>query len=269
MKVFLVPFGSYKVGESRDEDFVAFPDDVPEALTGEAVEIESAVWDFDQLMLAAQGAGIVNPDIWMLDQEGDMKPIIVANLVKDYPAAAEYIQQAMGVSVNIQGGDATLDEAFDANVRRWNNAPPHLLNLRKRVFSRIQRDAYAKGFGFFNTKSEIAAAAERIESVSAQQVQAFLLGHEQTDSDDDPIRKVLGLGEQVQTYQSQHGCIQEISEFAKRSWTRTYLTPLGEENGRMLILWEEVYTYQSHHGVVGLEPEVWAMLLKVDLKEVE
>ena len=39
MKIFLVPFGSYKLGESRDQDFVAFPDDAPEALVREAVGI--------------------------------------------------------------------------------------------------------------------------------------------------------------------------------------------------------------------------------------
>ena len=274
MKIFLVPFGSYKVGESRDEDFVAFLDSAPEVLTREAMEVEmySVAWNRDELVSAAQSAGISNPDIWIFNQEGDMKPIIVANLVKDYPEAAEYIQQAMGLSVNIKGGDTVLGEAFEINVKRWSEAPPHLPNLRKRVFSRIQRDGYAQGLGFFNTKSGIARAAERLEGVSAGQVQAFLFGHEQTTDPTNkcPIREVLGLSEHVPTYKSRHGCIRELPEFGEpRRPNRTYLTPLAEKNGKVFVLWEEVYTYDSHHGVVELEPEVWAMLLNVDLKEVE
>lgn len=272
MKIRLVPFGSYKVGESRDQDFVAFPSvGLPEVLLREAVEVEtySGIWNLDKLTSAAQSAGIVNPDIWIFDQEGDMKPIIVANLVKDYPDAAEYIQQAMGMSVNIHGGDAALGEALDVNVRRWNDAPPHLPNLRKRVFSRIQRDAYAHGLGFFNTKSEIAGAAETLRNVPAHYTKAFLSGEQQTDPDEPPIRELLKSGEQIPTYKSQHGCLQELPELAEWRANRTYLTPVGEEGGKVFILLEEVYTYRSTHGVVELEREVWNMLLSIDLREVD
>lgn len=269
MKVLLVPFGSFKVGESHDEDFVVFPEDAPQALFPGSVLVEECYdWGLENLIYAAKAAGFHNPDIWTFNQEGAMKPIIVANLVKDYPLAAEYIQLTMRLQVNIQGGDAELLNALEENVRRWQDAPPHLLNIRKRVFSSVQQAAYVQGFGFVNTKSEVAGAAQKLFQLPGGSMRRFLMGNE-IDPDEISMREIYGLGGVVVAYKSQHGCICELPDFSGMSPWRTYLTPMQEIEGKVFVLWEEVYTNSTRHGVVELEIEVWQMLLKLDLKEME
>ena len=267
MKVFLVPFGSYIKGESRDDDFVAFPDNAPEVLTHKSTIVHVDQLDIVKLMAVAKETGISNPDIWMFNQEGNMKPIIVANLVKDYPDAARYIQCIMELDVDINGGDANLLNAMQINVQRWDYATPHLPNLRKRLFSRIQLDSYKKGIGFFNTKSEISKAANQLGTTTASQVKDFLIGNNMA-SDADSIRGILGLSKQIATYKSKNGCIAELSNLKKHNTNRTYLTPMYKVNGKVIILWEEVYTYDTHYGDIELETEVWEMLISIDLEEV-
>jgi len=270
MKVILLPFGSYLVGESRDQDFVAFHFDqtLVELLddSTKCVEVEAEHWNTTSVSMGAKKAGFPDPDIWMSDQVGDMKPIIVANLVKDYPRAAGYVQMVMGCCVTLQGGDTVLKEALDANVRRWCEGIPHLPNLRKRAFSRIQRDAYVQGLGFFNTKSEIAQAAEALQLANFSDALAFLTGHDAPGwNEPDPIYKMIG----VLTYQSEHGCILSIPDLEERDAWRMYLTPIESRDGRVCVFWEEIYTYKSSSGVIEIEKETWSMLLSIDLKEVQ
>jgi len=168
MKVILLPFGSYLVGESRDQDFVAF--------------------HFDQ----------------------------------------------------------TLVELLDD--------------------SRIQRDAYVQGLGFFNTKSEIAQAAEALQLANFSDALAFLTGQNAPGwNEPDPIYKMIG----VLTYQSKHGCILSVPGMGKRDAGRMYLTPIESRDGRVCVFWEEIYTYKSSSGVIEIEKETWSMLLSIDLKEVQ
>ncbi len=282
MKVILLPFGSYLVkGESRDQDFVAFPFD--QTLAGlldptKYIYVE-ADWNTEGVSMGAQKVGFPDPDIWMSDQVGDMKPIIVANLVKDYPEAAGYIQKAMGGHVNIQGGDVALKEALDANVRRWKEGVPHTPNIRKRVFSRIQRDAYAQGLGFFNTKSEIAQAAVALQFVGdSTGLCDFLTGKNvepwyDRPSDPKSLSKVISSlvsgQENVHSYQSEHGRISDLPCLEGRIPWRAYLTPIETRGKKVCVFWEEIYTYQSFSGMVEIEEEIWSMLLNIDLKEVK
>lgn len=285
MKVILLPFGSYLVKESRDQDFVAFHFDqtLVELLddSTKCVEVEAEHWNTESVSTGAKEAGFPDPDIWMSDQAGEMKPIIVANLVKDYPKAAGYIQKVMGQSVNLQGEDIVLKEALDANVRRWNEGMPHMPNLRKRVFSHIQRDAYVQGLGFFNTKSEIAKAAKLLQLVGdtgdVSDLSDFLTGRNvepwyDRPSDPKSLSKVIALvsgQENVHSYQSEYGCILSVPGMEKRDAGRMYLTPVESRDGKTLVFWEEVYTYQTVSGTIEIEKETWSMLLSIDLKEVQ
>lgn len=280
MQVVLVPFGSYVVEESRDQDFVAFPLDAPDvfreanlALMVEvdlSLTVEAEQLDRYLLTRAAKEAGQENPDIWIFNQEGDMKPIIVANLVKDYPEAADYVQRTMGLNINIQGGDEILEKALEDNVRRWREALPHLPNLRKLVFARVQQESYKAGMGFFNTKSEIAEAAANLHSpyLCKELVEQFFTDGE-TDPDLGKVYEVIlnwTLSKPISTYKSKYGCIGELTEFARLSLNRAYFTIVGEEKEMVYIFWEVVYTYQTVHGVVAIEREVWNKLLELDLE---
>jgi hypothetical protein len=197
-----------------------------------------------------------------------MKPIILANLCKDYPNHSEWIQEVMKMKVNISREDVVLIESLEENVKRWKNTVSHLPNIRKRLFSTVQRDAYKNNLGFFNTKSEIAKAAQSLGLGESWFILSFLL-NDSIDTDGLDISNLLRSLDIVQpfiTYKSKNGCIGEIFKNIK-IW-RTYFSPVGNSEDNILVLYEEEYTGYTNFEVLPIDKKTWEMLLKIDLEEI-
>ncbi|PIZ46447.1 hypothetical protein CO180_02370 [candidate division WWE3 bacterium CG_4_9_14_3_um_filter_41_6] len=271
MVFWLFPFGSYLKEESRDQDFFAARNRPPDDILALTVEVEVEEVMLTGLVKAAQYLGYDNPDIWIAGRGGDMAPIILANLVVDYPSAVKFFSTEMGMSVDPTGGDALLIAAMEKNVARWDSAPFHLPNMRKVLFARVQLEAYRQGLGFVNTKSAVAKVAAQIYDLGEPAVKGFLLEGISDPESGILMHDIFGAvwSTPVPTYKSRFGSIVELPEFDNLVPWRTYLTPVEIRGGLVSIHWEEVYTYRTITGVVQLDPQVWDKLVEVDLQKIE